>query len=110
MNFENLAKSLIHPKSAIESSSGRSDDIFSEMARAGFSRKEIFEKFSDLYENAEDDAVRISILDKMTKVQGLYVQEETKKDIPSITINVTGDNARVMAMLCPPSAEDENAA
>jgi len=113
MTFDTIAKDLLRkqkvpdnltgnePKSTIERA-----NALVELAEAGFSRKDIFDKLSELYDDFsdEDKAVKKAILDMVIKVHGLYKDDE-KKEAPTFIFNINADPSKINKMLCPPLPE-----
>lgn len=104
MGFDKIAKNLLQNTKALPRPNSGKDDLEADLIAAGFSRKEILQRYAELYDATEEDSVKRQILDKMAAMQGMTESDEIKK-VPSINIHVSGDNSRVALMLNPKLAQ-----
>jgi len=105
MTFDLIAKSLLKTPAAPTQLDGPDKGrttILKELAAAGFSREDLFNEYRSVYDTCDDDGVKRQILDAMSKIHGLFKEENIKPDLPQIIINVQGDSSKVNMMLCPP--------
>lgn len=106
MGFELVAKSLL--RSAIPTALTPNDtegklNHLKQLSEAGFSPRRIFEDLRELADECgEDDRnVKLNIMKLAVQMHGMLTTEDQVKVAPTFILNVSGDNVRVNAMLCP---------
>lgn len=109
MSFNIAARSLLKtvPQTKPIGEKVSKDQVLQKLDAAGFSLEDTFRELRELYDNTEEDSVKRGILTDLMKVRGLLTTEQAAREIPSIVIQIQGDNTKVNAMLCPPVTSSE---
>jgi hypothetical protein len=108
MAFNQLAKSLLssaapnlNPVNVNSEIPIERNQKIAELEAAGWSRAELLEEYRKVYDSTQEDSIKKQILSDISKIHGMMSEDEKQKVMPTIVLNIVGDNARVNAMLCP---------
>lgn len=100
-----LAQQATAPRTALSLATNKEEQFnkLVELNRSGLAPKEIFTSLRDLIDDCTDEekGIKLQALKFAAQLQELLQVEDQVKQAPTIVLNITGNNARVNAMLCP---------